>query len=369
MRKFIRTIVFAAVFCGMFAAGVHACTGLFVKAGDGAVIYARSLEFGIPLNSQMILIPRDTEFQGITPDGVNGAKWKNTYGIVGMNYMGETQIVDGMNEKGLQCGLFYFPGFAGYADYDPAQADKSISVSNVGTWILSRFATVAEVREHINDVRVVTAVTPKMGIIVPGHFLVVDATGDAVVIEYVGGKLFVYDNPIGVITNAPTFDWHIMNLRNYVKLSPDNAQSTKIRDFTVPAMGNGSGMIGIPGDITPPSRFVRAAFYLNSLLHVDTAEEAIKSVMRLHQTFYIAKGMARYVEPGSSEMGVEYTAWEIYTDLKNLKFYFSTYDNLNMRMVDVAKLDFTAGPVRRMEINQPEKFQDLTDQLKTPAGK
>ena len=79
------------------------------------------------------------------------------------------------------------------------------------------------------------------------------------VIEYVNGAAHVYDNPIGVFTNSPAFDWHITNLRNYVNLSPINVAPVKLSGKTLKGLGQGSGLLGLPGDYTPPSRFVRAA--------------------------------------------------------------------------------------------------------------
>ncbi len=164
------------------------------------------------------------------------------------------------------------------------------------------------------------------------------------------------------MTNAPTFDWHLTNLRNYIKLSPDNAEPTRLRGHKIEPLGDGSGMLGLPGDITPPSRFVRVAYYSNSLAPMKTAQEALNKAMRLHQTFYIAKGMSRQLTSDGS-VYIEFTEWQVYSDLKNKRLHFSTYDNLNIRMVEMGKLDFSPGPIRAMDINQPQLFEDLTGKL------
>ena len=88
--------------------------------------------------------------------------------------------------------------------------------------------------------------------------MVTDTQGKSIVIEFIEGEMKIFENPLGIITNAPTFDWHMTNLRNYVNLSAVTIPNKKIEDLDFAALGAGSGMIGLPGDFTPPSRFVRA---------------------------------------------------------------------------------------------------------------
>jgi Linear amide C-N hydrolases, choloylglycine hydrolase family len=88
-----------------------------------------------------------------------------------------------------------------------------------------------------------------------------NATGASLVIEPFDGVLKINDNPLGVMTNAPSFDWHMTNLRNYLKISPYNVPPLKVDGQTFAAFGQRSGLQGIPGDPTPPSRFLRALGY------------------------------------------------------------------------------------------------------------
>ena len=98
----------------------------------------------------------------------------------------------------------------------------------------------------------------------------IDATGKSIVIEYVGGQLHVHDNPLGVLTNSPSFDWHMTNLRNYIKFSLTNVPPLQLGGVKLARFGQGSGMLGMPGDFTPPSRFVRAVAYSQSVLPSKT---------------------------------------------------------------------------------------------------
>lgn len=325
------------------AVPADACTGLFAKAEDGGVVYARSLEFATPLQSNLLVFPRGTACRVELPDGAKGPSWTTRYGFVGMNAFGLRHVVDGMNEKGLQVGLFWFPGYCEYPAYDPQKATSTLTPWEMGEWLLGQCATVKEAREKLQDMQVVAFLSKELGTIPAAHYLVVDATGDSLVIEPVAGKLVMRDNPVGVFTNAPSFDWHLTNLGNYLDLSPRQPKAATLGRYQVKPLGMGAGMLGLPGDITPPSRFVRAAVYVNGLYPLKTTSEALGALMRLHQTFFITKGMAK---PAAGDPGpVEITQWEVYTDLKNHKLYFSTYDNPNLRLVDAAKLDYSPGPI------------------------
>ena len=125
--------------------------------------------------------------------------------------------------------------------------------------MLGNFATVDEVKAAVGDVVVWGEMVPQLGSFAPLHYSVHDAGGKSIVIEYVDGKLHVYDNAVGVLTNSPTYEWHIQNLRNYVNLTAENAKPVKIGNVTYAGTGQGSGLHGLPGDPTPPSRFVMAA--------------------------------------------------------------------------------------------------------------
>lgn len=338
----------------------QACTGFFVQSKDGGVAYARSLEFAADLKSKVAIVPRGVKYVAQMPDGSGGLEWTTKYGILGMNVFGKPLFLDGFNEKGLVAGMFYFPNFAEFAAYDKSKAKQSLAPAEFATWLLSNFATVEEVKQHVKKVRIVPTVLEGLGIAPPLHTLVVDASGKAIVIEPINGELIVHDNPVNTMTNAPTFDWHLINLRQYIHLSTEESGSIQLGKFKLGRIGAGSGMIGIPGDITPPSRFVRAAYFANLLPQQQTVEQGLSQVMRLMSYFFITKGMVMEKDQPSEE----YTQWVSFTDLKNKRLYFSTYDNLNIRMLDMKKLKMDSGSFRQIDINQPQTFEDLSDLAK-----
>jgi choloylglycine hydrolase len=130
----------------LFYETASACTSLALQADNGAIVYGRTMEWGaFDLNSRVSIMPRGYSFTSHTPDGKPGHKWKTKYGVVGLDALEKDILTDGMNEKGLVVGVLFFPGFAEFQPYDPAQADMSVSNLELGNFILSKFATVDEV--------------------------------------------------------------------------------------------------------------------------------------------------------------------------------------------------------------------------------
>ena len=139
-------------------------------------------------------------------------------------------------------------------------------------------------------------------------------------VEPVDGTLKVHDAPLGIMTNAPTYDWHMTNLQNYINLSVKDVEGAKLGPVTLAAFGSGSGLHGMPGDFTPPSRFVRAAIYSQSAAPNDTAEDAVLSAFHILNQFDIPKGAVQNSAIGGTVD--EITEWTSVADLKNSALVF-----------------------------------------------
>ncbi len=197
----------AAAAMTTFAAAqtASACTGIMLRNADGSIVHGRTVEFGIPLAIDFAVVPRGYSFTGLTPMG-DGKKWTSKYGALGAIVFGNLGIMDGVNEKGLAVGAFYFPTMA---QYTPTTADnqaKSMSSIDFSNWILTSFANVDEVRAAVEGGEAVVAPTLLPGwppTVQPFHWIVYDKSGKSLVIEPIAGKLVVSDNPLGVFTNSP----------------------------------------------------------------------------------------------------------------------------------------------------------------------
>ena len=238
---------------------VGACTGITLRAKEGAHIFARTIEWGgSNLNSQYVVVPRGYEQQSYVPGGTkSGLEFTARYGYVGLAVEQTEFVVEGLNEAGLSAGLFYFPDYGRYGEYDPALRASSIADFQLVSWMLGNFAAVDEVQKAIAEIHVI-AFEPRASTV---HWRIADRSGRQVVLEIVNGETHFYENSLGVLTNSPGFQWQMTNLNNYVNLYSGTTQAHRLGDIRLSSFGAGSGMLGIPGDVTPPSRFVRAAFY------------------------------------------------------------------------------------------------------------
>jgi choloylglycine hydrolase len=332
-----------------------ACTGISLKAEDGAAIRGRTLEFGFPLQSNVLVVPAGKEFSGTLPDGGKGLTYKTRYGIVGANAVDQVMIVDGLNDQGLSIGLFYFPGYAKYADATKENASRALAPQDFGMWVLGNFATVDEVKKAVEDVAMVGTPLPGLGsaegMVADVHFFVQDKSGKSIAVEPVDGKLKVTDAPVGVMTNAPTYDWHMTNLDNYINLSPKDVQDEKLGPVTLSATGSGTGMLGLPGDFTPPSRFVRAAMFSQAATANADAEDAVFSAFHILNQFDIPKGSVINASVGGAQP--EITEWTSVNDLQNLRWYFRTFQDQSIRMVDLKEAMKAAnGEIRTIEMEK-----------------
>ena len=364
-RALTNYLLLALALSVFFCGPTSACTSIALKADDGAIVYGRTMEWGsFDLNSRVAIVPRGYEFQGHTPDGKPGHRWKARYGCVALDAIEKDYLTDGMNEKGLVVGALYFPGLAEYQSYDPAQADKSMGSLEFANYVLTEFATVDEVREGLRKIRVVAVDEAALGGPAPIHLTVIEKSGKAIVVQYMKDGLKIFDNPLRVLTNSPPFNWHITNLRNYLNLSAVAWPAKKIENLDFEPIGAGSGFLGLPGDFTPPSRFIRAVAYTQTARKTPNGDETVYEVFRIMDNFNLPLGSAEGPDSNPELLkGMRSsTIWTTAADTKNLKLYYHTQNNRKVRMVDLKKIDFS--PASKKMIRFPldkKKSQEIED--------
>jgi choloylglycine hydrolase len=339
-----------------------ACTGITIKPKDGSIIFARTLEFGMDLKSNILIVPRGKEYVGTAPGDKTGLRWRTKYGVVGANAFDLPVVVDGLNEKGLSVGLFYFPDFAKYQEVKGDDFGKALAPWELGFFLLGTCSDVKEAVAAAKSVRVGEVVQKYMGFAPPVHYIVTDASGKSVVLEHIDGELKVHANPFGVMSNSPTFDWHMTNLGNYVTVSPKNMEKIDLAGKEIKGLGQGSGMLGLPGDFTPPSRFVRAVAFSKTALPVEKAKDGVLQAFHILNQFDIPKGAARANDQGKEVS--DYTLWTSAADLKNLRYYFRTFDNSRIRMVDMKAVDLDAKEIRTISMKGEEEIEDVSGKAK-----
>lgn len=317
-----------------------ACTGIELKSLQGNPYWARTQDFEQHFEYSGIKIPRNYKMTSTytpftTSKAVMGIAWA-------ADLHKHPVVLDGINEDGICGGSFYFDHFYKYVPTSEIKASGKVPIrgEEICTWILTHYGTLKEIRENLNkDVGVTNEPGPMMGMSVPQHCVFIDPDGNSLVVEpSIPNGFRFFKNTVGVFTNAPTFDWQLNNVKTWLerttKRSYKYQNDEPINDIKLGEIT--SGLVGIPADYKPESRFLRAAFVkllsdhfgddktLNQIFQMLTAVNTPKGALRIpdgKQTIY---------------------AWTQYTsgyDIKKKKLFAYTYDNRNLKELDFGNPD------------------------------
>jgi choloylglycine hydrolase len=311
------------------------------------------MEWGADLHSQIWLYPRGQSRSSQSPLGKIGATWVSQYGYLGVDCNNMPWVVDGLNEKGLSVGLLWLPGSI-YQAVPTSEPSTAISVVDLGHYLLGNCKTVEEVKAKISNLKVWAPSLKDWGGIPTAHLALHDAQGNSAVVEFTDGQQKYFENRCHVLTNAPTFDWQETNLRNYIHLSPTSSKPVAIGGSVLSAPGQGAGFLGLPGDWTPPSRFVRTTAMLAFAKQTNNAKEGVNLALHVLNAVDIPLGDIR--SRFDSFEHSDYTQWIVVKDLTNSVLYFRSYDNLNLHYIDLKKLHFEEG-------NKPQKIAPISGGL------
>ena len=255
-----------------------------------------------------------------------------------------------------------FNNFAAVFIQQEVPEDKcatAVSSLEFTLWLLGNFATVKELRADMQKESFPLVFEGKLVLdySFDEHYSVTDKTGEGIVIEFTENGRMVHDNTVGTVTNAPPYDFHILNLRNYVSLSKYAHDVLMLGETPFKPTGEGSGLLGMPGDMTPTSRFVRAAILANFAASVKTSKEAVKMAYHILNTVDIPHGV---ISDHKHEEFADYTSWAVVKDLSNNALYFRTYEDLTIRVVYLDNVK----PGRKLKI----KMESPTDGFKDVTG-
>lgn len=335
---------------------LFACTDFIVETEDGNYINGRSLEFAMELDSQIQLFPRNQKVFSKSPGKNGGAQWVSKYGFLGITALGMDFAFDGLNEEGLSFGYLWLPEITKYPDTKMKTEKPWLDFVDLCAWILGNFSNISEVKKALQTVQIWGHEVPHLGV-PPVHAAIHDAEGNNLVIEFINGAMKIYDNPISVLTNAPAFEWHLTNLQNYLHLDAKNVENARFRNSEIHTPGEGSGFIGIPGDWTPPSRFVKMVTYLRFAQMPANSNEGVNLTEHLLNTVDIPLGEVR------NEKGeFDYTQWVAIKDLNQKVFYFRSYKNLALKKIELKKLDFSKEK-KQIPIDKENTCSDVTKSL------
>jgi len=331
----LRILAFGLAGLFVIAEQVDACSRILWNDNGQAVVVARTFDFFKADGAKVVVSPRGLERDGLFGEGGNAIKWKSKYGSVTITSFGKIPS-DGMNEKGLCANVLYL----GPTKYEEDNGKPGLSNLLWGQYMLDNYATVAEALEGMKALRIVP--TEIMGKTWPLHLSLEDAGGDSAIVELVDGKLVIHHGrEFTVMTNEPTLDEQLANLKNYKEWGGDRA---------------------MPGDIDPLSRFVRACSYMKTLPKPKDQYEALAGVYGVARNIAVPYGA--HDTSGSETTDTWPTLWSTLADLTNRVYYFQSSLSPNLFWVDFGKLDLSEGtPARTIEAYDPTLAGEVSGKL------
>lgn len=332
------------------------CTSVRIKSTENHCFWGRTQEFDVPIDYEFVTIPKNYKITDLlSPCEVK-------YGFMGVGINDATIVGDGINEKGLSGGTFYFGNENRYGEIEKIHemGKTPLCGEEVCTWVLARYGSVQEIKDHLNEDIAVANEKGCLGGILPQHTVFHDRTGTSVVVEpSLDYEFRFFDNPLGVMTNQPSFDWHIKNLYNYCGLSQRIIPKTELCGQEVLSSAKGNGLFGMPGDFTPQSRFVRAAFLSAFIEETDDAH-GVESVFHILNNFDVPRGVIETVAFDTPH----HTQYTSAYDLEHNVMYYHHYHNRCVQKLELREEDIVKDTVSRFSIRQKEEIIDARLSMK-----
>lgn len=358
------------------------CTSLLYHDAANRAYLGRTLELSLELPYQIALFPKGQALSS-TVAGHPALKWETSHAIIAVTMPADPhaganpdnfKIVEGMNDAGLTFSVQSYPHVSGpQTPVDGARA--ALSAVDLGTWVLGQFSTVAQVKAALAETPVVVEPVAILGgQEMPFHYSLHDPSGASLVIEFHKGVRTVHDNPVGVMTNGPQFDWHLTNLNNYTFLNNVDRASTTFGSFKAVQPDSGSAKIGLPGTDTSVDRFIRAVYFAEFAEKQEDPDKAVEMVAHIMNNFDRPRGIS--IDPTSQGIGyvqetgqgeapppTEYTSWTNISDLDRRIFFLRNGAGMNyigLNLKDMAgTTQFSATPMARLTPSMPKIISTL----------
>ena len=353
----LKNITAIALSLGLAFGSAQACTGISLESADQSQIVARTIEWGASvLKTDIVLVPRKHSVQTQTAEGPC-LQYQTRFGFVGLSIESENFVVEGVNEKGLSAGLFFFPKYGRYPDYDKNQSSRTIGDMQFVAYVLGQFDSVESARQGIANLRLAETIKGAGTV----HFRIADSTGKQIAVEVIDGKMQIIDNPLGVLTNSPDLRWHLTHLNQYMNWQTGPLADRSFGPLKLSQFGVGAGLQGVPGDISPASRFVRAAIMQETAPKLADAKEAVLYSFSILNSFDIPIGLEISGTQESNPL-ISATQWTSSTDMTHRKLYYRSALNAQIRMIDLNDIDFSQARygVQPLETVSEQPIEALT---------
>lgn len=300
------------------------CTAAAYKTKD--FYFGRTLDYEFSYGDEITITPRNFPLNFREKGTVN-----SHYAMIGMAHVADNTPLyyEAVNEKGLGMAGLNFVGNAVY--FNAAEGKDNIAQFEFIPWILSQCANITEARKMTEKINLLnTPFSPKLPV-AQLHWIIADKEG-AITVESVAEGLKIYENPVGVLTNNPPFDKQLFNLNNYMSLTARSPQNTFAKGLELNRYSRGMGALGLPGDLSSQSRFVRVAFVKMNSVSGSEEKESVS------QFFHILNSVDQ--QRGCCILEEEKYEITIYTCCCNADkgiYYYTSYNNHQITAVDMNK--------------------------------
>ena len=304
------------------------CTAL--NFNSSSHYFGRNLDWEHSYGERVIITPKNFPiyFREETPT-------LNHYAIIGMGIVSENYPLyfDAVNEKGLCVAGLNFPGNAVYNI--PIEGMYNVAPFELILWVLSQCKTANEAKMLLSKANIIDIRFSSEYGLTPMHWIISDRE-KSIVAEPTYNGLMLYDNPTGVLTNSPPFSIQYHNLNNYMSLTTDKPQNTFSPKLTLDEYSRGMGAMGLPGDYSSESRFVRGVFVSHNASICDTEEESVNQFFHILSAVEMPKGCI------ATENGLEHTIYSSCINTDRGIYYYKTYESSNIYKADINKYDITS---------------------------
>lgn len=320
------------------------CTAATYKTKD--FYFGRTLDYEHSYVDEVTITPEKYPFHFIENERLT-----SHYAMIGMAYVVQDYPLyyDAVNEKGLAMAGLNFPGRAVY--HECVQGKDNIAQYEFIPWILGRCATLEEARCLLENINLLNTPFNDKLPVADLHWIISDQKG-SLTVEAVEEGIRIYDNPVGILTNNPPFDIQMAGLDDYMGLSAKSPHNTFAPELSLKNYSRGMGAIGLPGDLSSRSRFVRAAFVKMNSVSGSSEEESV------NQFFHILDSVAQ--QRGCCEVGEGIYEITIYTSCCNTckgLYYYTTYDNHQITVVDMHREDLSGDTLIRFPLIKGEQIR------------
>ncbi len=320
------------------------CTAVTYREKD--VYFGRTLDYDFSYGEEVVITPRNyvLSFREMHK------KWTSHYAMIGMAYVPDEYPLyyDAVNEKGLaMAGL----NFVGNACYEKAKSgQKNVAQFELIAWILGQCQTVAEARERLAETHVTDTKYKEKLPAAALHWIIADRV-ESVVLELTCTGMHIYDNPVEVLTNNPPFPMQLHNLNNYMHLSEREPENHFSNQLPLHAYSRGMGALGMPGDWSSQSRFVRATFVKAHARAEDSEEACVNQFFHILESVEQSRGCCE-VSDGTYEVTIYSACCNICRGI----YYYTTYENHQVSAIDMHMENLDADQLLRYPLRRTEQI-------------